>query len=197
MGAAGLVADVKQAFSNIEIDDRDQGYLRFLLFNEVFSEDQKIVVYFFLRVKFGITSSLFLLWGTIKCDFSNIDVVANINVDVILNFLLNLYVDYVTIFIVVTVVQLLFVNGNVHVERFEKCFNLRKWESNDKKLREQSRKHKEYVVDTSCRGGRDSGVVDNIGSSDKIGGVEAVNSIFRKVLHVTWDPKRDDFVFLF
>lgn len=55
----------------------------------------------------------------------------------------------------------------------------------------------ECVVDTSCSGGTDSGVVDNIGSSDNIGLVEALNSIFRKVLGVTWDPKRNDFVFLF
>ena len=67
MGAVGLVADVKQPFSNIDTDDRDQGYLRFLWFNDDFSEDQKFVVYFFLRVKFGITSSPFLFQGTIKC----------------------------------------------------------------------------------------------------------------------------------
>ena len=64
-------------------------------------------------------------------------------------------------------------------------------------MREKSSKDNECVVDTSCRGEIDSGVVDNFGSSDNIGWVEAVNSIFRKVLGVTWDPKRDDFVFLF
>ena len=67
MGAVGLVVDMKQSFSNIDIDDRNQGYLRFLWFNEVFSEDQKIVVYSFVRVKFGITSIPFLFQGTIKC----------------------------------------------------------------------------------------------------------------------------------
>ena len=37
----------------------------------------------------------------------------------------------------------------------------------------------------------------NIGSSDKPGGVEAVNSIFREVLSVTWYAERDYFVFCF
>ena len=54
--------------------------MRFIWFDYVFS-DQKIVVYRFVRVKFGITSSPFLLGGTIKCHLWTF-VVANIDVDV-------------------------------------------------------------------------------------------------------------------
>ena len=45
--------------------------------------------------------------------------------------------------------------------------------------------------------GTDSIVVDDIGSSEKLDGIEGVNSVSRKVLSVTWDPERDDFVFCF
>ena len=79
----------------------------------------------------------------------------------------------------------------------EDGFNLRKWESNEKNLREKIREHEGYCVETSFIAGTDKGVVDDIRSSDKFGWVEAINSVFRKVLDVTWDPERDDFVFCF
>ena len=49
-------------------------------------------------------------------------------------------------------------------------FNLRKWESNDNYLREKIREHEECGVETSYSEGIDSGVLDYIGSSYKLGG---------------------------
>ena len=63
IGDVALVADIKQAFLNIEIDDRD--FLRILWVENILEKD-KMVVYRFLRVVFGVTSSLFLLGATIK-----------------------------------------------------------------------------------------------------------------------------------
>ena len=140
-----------------------------------------------------MTSSPFLLGGTIKCHLWKY-VIANIDVDIILNFLKNLYVDDV--------------NSNfdscesgfnfyLKMKKYmtEAGFELRKWESNDKCLRDKIRNcEKVHDVEASCSGGD---LVDGIGSSEKLGGVEAVNSIFRKVLGVSWDAERDDFVFSF
>ena len=64
-------------------------------------------------------------------------------------------------------------------------------------MRKRIREHEGYGVETSSSKGTDGVVVDDIGSSDKYGRTDAVNRVFRKVLSVTWDPERDDFVFCF
>ena len=61
----GLVAIIKQVFLNIEIGERDREFLRFLWVENISKKD-KIVVYRFLRVVFGVTSGPFLLGVTIK-----------------------------------------------------------------------------------------------------------------------------------
>ena len=65
IGDVALVADIKQAFLTIEIDEGDRNFLRFL-WVENNSEKDKIVVDRFLRVVFGVASSPFLLETTIK-----------------------------------------------------------------------------------------------------------------------------------
>jgi hypothetical protein len=59
-----LLADIKQAFLNVEIDKEHWDYLRFLWYDSNSEQSQK-VVYRFLRVVFEVTSSPFLLNGTI------------------------------------------------------------------------------------------------------------------------------------
>ena len=54
-----LVADIKQAFLNIEIDEGDRDFLRLLRVENIL-EKGKIVVYRFLKVVLGVTSSSFL-----------------------------------------------------------------------------------------------------------------------------------------
>jgi hypothetical protein len=61
----GLLADIKQAFLNVEIDKEHRNYRRFLWYDSNSEQSQK-VVYRFLRVVFGVTSSPFLLNGTIR-----------------------------------------------------------------------------------------------------------------------------------
>lgn len=65
VGNMGLVSGIKQAFLNIEIDEAQWNFLRFLLVGNILEKD-KIVVYRFSRVVFRVTSSLFLLGATIK-----------------------------------------------------------------------------------------------------------------------------------
>ena len=62
-----ILADIKQAFLNVEISKEHRDFLRFLWYENVNSEsDAKLIVYRFLRVVFGVTSSPFLLNGTIR-----------------------------------------------------------------------------------------------------------------------------------
>ncbi|XP_065650968.1 uncharacterized protein LOC136079173 [Hydra vulgaris] len=64
--AIGIIADIKQAFLNIEISYEHRDYLRFLWYERISDEEDKLIVYRFLRVVFGLTSSPFLLNATLK-----------------------------------------------------------------------------------------------------------------------------------
>ncbi|CAB4038791.1 Hypothetical predicted protein, partial [Paramuricea clavata] len=66
----GVLADIKQAFLNVGIDAQHRDYLRFLWY-DLQAEDEQVVIYRFLRVVFGITSSPFLLNGTKRHHLSN------------------------------------------------------------------------------------------------------------------------------
>ena len=59
----GILADIKQAFLKIPISSEHRNYLRFLWFDV---ESGEMIVYRFLRVFLGLTSSPFLLNATIK-----------------------------------------------------------------------------------------------------------------------------------
>ena len=61
-----LVGDIEKGFLQIAISENDCNYLKFLWFDNVFKEFPSIVKYRFARVVFGVTSSPFLLNGTIE-----------------------------------------------------------------------------------------------------------------------------------
>ena len=65
LNTIGILADIRQAFLNIAISREHRDYVRFLWY-DLKSEDEKIIVYRFLRVVFGLTSSPFLLNATLK-----------------------------------------------------------------------------------------------------------------------------------
>ncbi|CAB4039144.1 PREDICTED: uncharacterized protein LOC100197852, partial [Paramuricea clavata] len=125
----GVLADIKQAFLNVGIDVQHRDYLRFLWY-DLQAEDEQVVIYRFLRVVFGITSSPFLLNGTIRRHLSNYlekerEIAQRVKDD--------LYVDDL-------------VSGCNKLEEgkalydrskailSEAGFNLRKWVTNDKEL---------------------------------------------------------------
>ena len=62
-----ILADSKQAFLNVEILKEHRDFRLFLWYENVNLEsDAKLIVHRFLRVVFGVTSSPFLLNGTIR-----------------------------------------------------------------------------------------------------------------------------------
>ena len=86
-----MVADIKQVFLNIEIDEGDRDFLRFLWVENI-SEKDKIVVYKFVRVVFGVTSSPFLLGASIKSHVTKY-IVAQIVVVALKKLSQDMYVD--------------------------------------------------------------------------------------------------------
>ena len=61
-----LTSDIEKAFLQINVNENDRDYLRFLWFDNIFSDQPKIVRNRFARVVFGVTSSPFSLNGTIR-----------------------------------------------------------------------------------------------------------------------------------
>ncbi|XP_066930927.1 uncharacterized protein [Clytia hemisphaerica] len=92
MNKIGILADIKQAFLNISIHPDHRDFLRFL-WRDPSSSDREIVVYRFLRVVFGLTSSPFLLNGTIRQHMSKYLESDKAFVE---QFLSDLYVDDIT-----------------------------------------------------------------------------------------------------
>ena len=65
LNKVAILADIKKAFLNVEVFKEHHDFLRFLWY-DFESVEPRLCVYRFLRVVFGLTSSPFLLNGTIK-----------------------------------------------------------------------------------------------------------------------------------
>ena len=61
-----LVGDIEEAFLNIEVDEEDRDYLRFLWVKDPIGCNLDIVVYRFCGVVFGLNASPFLLNATLR-----------------------------------------------------------------------------------------------------------------------------------
>lgn len=61
-----LVGDLEKAFLMISVAEDDRDALRFLWFDNPFSEEPKIIVFRLARVAFGLSSSPFLLNATLE-----------------------------------------------------------------------------------------------------------------------------------
>ena len=135
-----LVTDIEKAFLMVQVANADRDVLRFLWIDDPSREDPNIVLKRFNRVVFGVTSSPFLLNGTVRHHVSNYEAE---DPQFVNDFLSSLYVDD-------------FNGGKNSVpEAFqlytkaksrmkEGGFNLRKWISNSEKLM-QWIDHKEGV----------------------------------------------------
>ena len=66
-----LLADIKQAFLQIEIDEKHRDFLRFLWFKNPFDKNPELCIYRYCRVVFGVKASPFLLNATIKHHLQN------------------------------------------------------------------------------------------------------------------------------
>ena len=70
LGKIGSVSDIKQAFLNIAIAEEHRNLLRFLWYENFDADDPDVIILRFTRVLFGLTSSPFLLNGTISTHVS-------------------------------------------------------------------------------------------------------------------------------
>ena len=91
-GKIGLIADIKQAFLQIEVAPEHRNFLRFMWFDDVFKIHSELISLRFTRVLFGLTCSPFLLNGTIKSNLLKYTQFADIK-KFVEKLLHNLYVD--------------------------------------------------------------------------------------------------------
>ncbi len=91
LSKTGVLADIRQAFLNIGISKEHADYLRFLWYDLTEQgEPINIITYRFLRVVFGVTSSPFLLNGTIR---HHLDKYSNTEREISERIAKDLYVD--------------------------------------------------------------------------------------------------------
>ena len=84
-----IISDIKQAFLNINVDPNHRDFLRFLWFDDINAESPQIIAWRFITLVFGVTSSPFLLNGTIREHSFNSD----FDEEFITKFIEDLYVD--------------------------------------------------------------------------------------------------------
>ncbi|KAK2546895.1 hypothetical protein P5673_033374 [Acropora cervicornis] len=184
-----LAADIEKAFLMVQVAKADRDVLRFLWINDPTSEDPNIVVKRFNRVVFGVTSSPFLLNGTVRHHVSNYEVE---DPQFVNDFLSSLYVDD-------------FNGGKDSVpEAFqlytkaksrmkEGGFNLRKRISNSEKLMQWINQEEEVpIVEASmvCE-------EDKTYTQTQLGVNNSTISCERKILGLNWDVETDTFIFYF
>ena len=86
-----ILSDIKQAFLRVKIHHDHVDFLRFLWLNP--ENINETVIYRFLTAVFGVTSSTFLLEGTIQHHCSRMVEQRVTNLEFVEKFLQNLYVD--------------------------------------------------------------------------------------------------------
>ena len=166
-----VVSDIKAAFLNIRVDEKDRDFLRFLWVADINDENPELVAKRFTSVLFGLNSSPFLLNMTISTHMNKF---LDTDEEVVVAFLRDIYMD----------------DDLSGAQTFEKAFNLyirskelmkqggfqlRKWTTNDQKLREKIRRSEQEVF----------GETDSMKDEDEI-----------KILGVTWKPKEDVTIFV-
>ena len=180
-----MVGDIKQAFLQVEIAEEHRDFVPCLWFKDINETPRKIISLRFTRVAFDLTSSPFLLNGTIKIHVSKYLPVPHYT-DIVKKLLLNLYVDDSTNS---------FDTIETAIEFYEKSksylkepnFELRKWAINSfemKKLIDSNENNSRSKMDIS----ESETCVENLFGS---------SSVYRKVLGLNWDTGADDFIFDF
>ena len=186
MRKISLVSDIKQAFPNITIAEEHRDLLRFLWYENFDADDPEVIILRSTRAVFGLKSSPFLMNGTISGHVSQ-DIVNEVhNVEVLKKLLRNLYVDDSTTS---------FNSFNQGVEFYiiakkrlsNGGFDLRKWATNDPKLRDYINNHEQSLESSEISENELTYVENELGVSDN----------YRKVLGLNWNIDKDIFVFEF
>ena len=186
-GKIGIVADVKQAFHQMEIVKEHCDFLRFFWFEDILYNQETINLRF-KRVNFGLTCSPFLLNGTIKEHLQKYLPLHDYR-EVVLQLLENLYVD----------------DSSNSFNGIEQCLNFyekskkyladanlhpRKWATNDSLVQniiDDKENESEGTPSSNPQHDDETYVQNPFGSSSK----------YRKVLGINWDTRTDYFVFEF
>ena len=91
-GKVAVLADIKQAFLQIEMNENDRNLVRFLCFHDIHKENPSLFEYHFTHLVFELTCSPFLLNATVRHHLTKYIDLEEIR-HVIERLILNLYVD--------------------------------------------------------------------------------------------------------
>ena len=127
-----IIADIRQAFLNIEISDKYKDLLRFLLFDK--EDPTKINTYRFNRGCFGVTCLPFILCATIIQHMRYLENREESLIPLIEQFLRDLYMDDVTTAVNGVDEGMTFYNFARKAMK-EAGLELRKWDSSSEELR--------------------------------------------------------------
>lgn len=177
----GILANIKQAFLNVELSQEHQDFARFL-WSDLNTPDENLIIYRFLRVVFGIACSPFLLNGTIRLHLEKY--MFNLR-EFIERLLEDLYVDDVTSGCETVEEGKLFYETAKDIMS-DGGFELRKWTSNNEELQQ--------IFDNDRS---DSTTME---TGDDIKYLETqmkASGEVKRVLGIEWDTLSDEFVFRF
>ena len=184
-GKIGLVGDIKQAFLQVEIAEEHRDFVRFLWFKDINETPRKITSLRFTRVVFGLTSSPFLLKGTIKIHVSKCLPVSHYT-DVVKKLILNLYVDDSTNSFDTVETAMEFYEKSKSCLK-ETNFDLRKWVTNSFELKK--------FIDSNENNSQSEMYISD--SETYVANLYVSSSVYRKVLGLNWDTGANDFIFDF
>ena len=125
-----LVSEIEKAFYQNSIIPEHRNYLRFLRVADLFKNSLSIVKLRFAQVVFGMTSSPFLLNGTVRSNVSSY----NFDPEFIMQKLRSFFVDDFSGRSKTTIAAFELYK-KMKVRFLEGQFNLTKWRMNDKQLR--------------------------------------------------------------
>ena len=128
-----LVGDIEKAFLNISVDVKDRDCLRFLWVDDVRDRSSSVVVYRFCRVVFGLNASPFLLNGTIR---HHLATYAEADPEFVRKMVESFYVDDL-VSGDSTTDKAYDLYSKAKVRMANGGFKLRKWKTNDPKLKER------------------------------------------------------------
>ena len=133
-GKIALVADIKQALLQIEVNHSHRDFLRFLWYDSITADNPSIVAFRFTRILFGLNSSPFILEGMLQMHMSKYDFTYH-DVHLVQKFIRDLYMDDTTNTFTDIDTAITFYN-KIKIYLSKGGFELRKWETNDSTIRD-------------------------------------------------------------
>ncbi len=184
-----LVADIEQAFLNVEVNEKDRDCLRFLWVNDILNDDREVIIYRFCRVVFGLNSSPFLLNATLRHHVSKYN---DLDPEFVLKVLESFYVDDL-VSGEKSEEQALELYQKTKCRMAEGGFNLRKWLTNSKTLSEKIDEEERRVDKEECNDINDREETETYAKLSL--GIKGSYSKCHKVLGQAWDNYKDEFKF--